>query len=101
MKFHMCTKWDEGKSWFRVACRMMAWVETKPSDTYPAKENNRKCNVCMYVLQEPCNVPYISYGGSDYIERLEAVIACFSFSSFFQTSYICRVIKKVYCQYNS
>ena len=48
MKFHMCTKWDEGKSWFRVAWRMMAWVETKPSDTYPAKENNRKCNVCMY-----------------------------------------------------
>ena len=49
MKFHMCTKWDEGKSWFRVASvRMMAWVETKPSDTYPAKENNRKCNVCMY-----------------------------------------------------
>ena len=46
MKFHMCTKWDEGKSWFRVAWRMMAWVETKPSDTYPAKENNRKCNVC-------------------------------------------------------
>ena len=42
----MCTKWDEGKSWFRVAWRMMAWVETKPSDTYPAKENNRKCNVC-------------------------------------------------------
>ena len=38
----------------------------------------------MYVLQEPCNVPYISYGGSDYIERLEAVIACFSFSSVFQ-----------------
>ena len=54
----------------------------------------------MYVLQKPCNVPYISYGGSDYIERLEAVIACFSFSSFFQTSYM-QGDKKVYWQYNS
>ena len=49
MKFHMCTKWDEGKSWFRVASvRMMAWVETKPSDTH-IQQNKRTIENAMYV----------------------------------------------------